>query len=61
MTLVIEAAGTAILIALFAVAEGALDARVAWRGLFTAVSGFNNAGFDIEGGGRDVRFVTGDT
>ncbi|MCA9848076.1 MAG: Trk family potassium uptake protein [Dehalococcoidia bacterium] len=54
MTLVIEAAGTAILIALFAVAEGALDARVAWRGLFTAVSGFNNAGFDIEGGGRSL-------
>ncbi len=54
MTLVLEAAGAVILVALFAFAEGSLDARVAWRGLFTAVSAFNNAGFDVEGGGRSL-------
>ena len=53
-TLAIEAAGAAVLIGSFAVHDGALGLEQIWRGLFTAVSAFNNAGFDIEGGGRSL-------
>ena len=48
-TLAIEAAGAVTLIVVFGVADGpSLDA--VWRGVFTAVSAFNNAGLDVEGG-----------
>jgi len=50
MTLTFEAVGAAVLIAAFAVHAGGLDAPVVWRGVFTAISAFNNAGFDLEGG-----------
>lgn len=54
IALVTEAIGAAILFVAFAVHSGTVDARVAWRSVFTAVSAFNNAGFDIEGGGRSL-------
>lgn len=54
MTLVFEAVGTTVLIALFAIHDGGIEGRTLWRGLFTSVSAFNNAGFDIEGGGRSL-------
>jgi len=54
MTLAFEAAGAIVLMALFSFDAGTVDARTLWRGFFTAVSAFNNAGFDIEGGGQSL-------
>lgn len=54
VTLAIEAVGFALLIPSFAIHDGALGREQIWRALFTAVSAFNNAGFDIEGGGRSL-------
>ncbi|MEX1021649.1 MAG: potassium transporter TrkG [Dehalococcoidia bacterium] len=54
LTLVTEAAGAVLLIAFFTVHDRSFSLEPAWRGLFTAVSAFNNAGFDIEGGGRSL-------
>ena len=59
MTLVFEAVGAVVLITLFAAHEGGFEARTFWRGLFTSVSAFNNAGFDIEGGGRSLTHFAG--
>jgi trk system potassium uptake protein len=50
LTLAFEAVGAILLTAVWGLREGTFDASTAWRGLFTAVSAFNNAGFDIEGG-----------
>lgn len=59
MTLAFEAVGAVILMALFSAHEGEVTARTLWRGFFTAVSAFNNAGFDIEGGGRSLTHFSG--
>jgi len=59
LVLVTEAVGATVLIALFALDERSLAPSVLWRGLFTAVSAFNNAGFDIEGGGVSLRGFAG--
>lgn len=59
MTLAFEAAGTLVLIAMFSIHDGSLDGHTIWRGLFTAVSAFNNAGFDLEGGGRSLTHFAG--
>lgn len=59
MTLAFEAVGAVVLVTLFSLQDGGLDARTAWRGVFTAVSAFNNAGFDIEGGGRSLTHLAG--
>ncbi len=59
LALVTEAIGAAVLIVLFALDDRSLDPSVMWRGLFTAVSAFNNAGFDIEGGGVSLRRFAG--
>ena len=53
-TLAIEAVGVLVMLGAFTLHEGTLTAGHAWRALFTAVSAFNNAGFDIEGGGRSL-------
>lgn len=52
MTLAIEAAGAALLVAL--AAPGGLTGVEVWRSVFTAVSAFNNAGMDLEGGFRSL-------
>ena len=54
MTLAFEGAGAVVLIGVFAAHAGGIDLAVVWRGLFTSVSAFNNAGFDLEGGGRSL-------
>ncbi len=54
VTLAIEAVGWVLLTPSFAAHDGAFGLEQVWRGLFTAVSAFNNAGFDIEGGGRSL-------
>lgn len=53
-TLGIEAVGVVFMVAAFAIADGQLGTNQWWRGMFTAVSAFNNAGFDIEGGGTSL-------
>lgn len=53
-TLAVEAVGAVLLAALFTYEAGVLDAGHLWRGVFVAVSAFNNAGFDIEGGFRSL-------
>lgn len=50
LVLVTEAVGAVVLITLIALNDRSLSPSVLWRGLFTAVSAFNNAGFDIESG-----------
>lgn len=59
MTLTVEAAGALALITLFSIQDRRTDLDTLWRGLFTAVSGFNNAGFDLEGGGRSLTAYAG--
>ena len=59
MTLGIEVVGAIVLIPVFAAHAGGLDPHVFWRGLFTSVSAFNNAGFDLEGGGRSLTAYAG--
>ena len=54
MTLAFEAVGAVILVVLFSIDAGTVDVRTTWRGVFTAISAFNNAGFDIEGGGQSL-------
>ncbi len=54
MTLAFEVAGAVVLLVLFAVHDGSVDVRTVWRAVFTSVSAFNNAGFDIEGGGQSL-------
>lgn len=58
VTLCIEAVGAVILIALFfAFAEKpGVTVENVWRGVFVAVSAFNNAGFDIEGGFKSLTY-----
>ncbi len=50
LTMAFEAVGAALLVGLFVLGGGTLDGGTIWRGAFTSVSAFNNAGFDIEGG-----------
>jgi trk/ktr system potassium uptake protein len=52
-TIVVEAAGAAVLFAAFA-AGGREAGQSAWFGLFHAVTAFNNAGFDLFGGFRSL-------
>ncbi len=59
LALTIEAIGALVMISLFALDARSLDPRVLWRGAFTAVSAFNNAGFDIEGGGVSLQRFAG--
>jgi trk system potassium uptake protein TrkH len=59
-TLAIEAAGAATLVGLFAATDRELTVHQLWRGVFTAVSAFNNAGFDVEGGLRSLGDLRGD-
>lgn len=54
MTLGFEVAGALVLIIAFTIHDGTLDPWNLWRGVFVAVSAFNNAGFDVEGGGRNL-------
>lgn len=54
VTLTMEAIGFLVLTVAFALDTGRLGWNEVWRGLFTAVSAFNNAGFDIEGGGQSM-------
>lgn len=58
LTVLLEASGAVLLTAFFAMHDG-LSRETAWRGLFTAISAFNNAGFDIEGGGRSLTQFVG--
>jgi trk system potassium uptake protein len=48
MTLLVEAIGALLLVTFFSVRDG-FGRDTLWRGFFTAISAFNNAGFDIEG------------
>ncbi len=59
MTLVFEVVGAVLLITLLAIDEGSIGIRTLWRGLFISVSAFNNAGFDVEGGGRSLTQFAG--
>jgi trk system potassium uptake protein TrkH len=59
VTVAIEAAGAASLLALHT--RDGLSGHDAWRALFTAVSAFNNAGLDVEGGFRSLTAYRGDT
>jgi len=54
VTVALELIGFVALTIGFAISAGRLGGSELWRGLFTSVSAFNNAGFDIEGGGRSV-------
>ncbi|MEZ4502855.1 MAG: potassium transporter TrkG [Dehalococcoidia bacterium] len=58
-TLLIEAAGAVVLTLLFAANDGGLSGRQIWRGTFTAISAFNNAGFDLEGGFHSLTLFSG--
>jgi trk system potassium uptake protein TrkH len=58
-TLFIEAVGAAVLVALFAAHDGGLSSHNVWRGVFTAVSAFNNAGFDLEGSFHSLALFSG--
>lgn len=58
MTLIAEAAGAVTLSLLFSWHHG-LSPDIVWRGLFTSISAFNNAGFDLEGGGRSLTGYSG--
>ena len=60
VTLAIEAVGAALMVAIVSVTDGGFTARNAWRGIFTAVSAFNNAGFDLEGGFKSLTEFGGD-
>jgi trk system potassium uptake protein TrkH len=53
-TLLLEALGAILLVGVFATSDGELTGLTVWRGVFTSVSAFNNAGFDIEGGYRSL-------
>ena len=59
ISLVIEAAGAIVLMGLFTASEGELHSYDLWRGLFLAVSAFNNAGFDVEGDFHSLTALTG--
>ena len=59
MTVIFEVAGAVVLTTLFAFHDGEFGGRTLWRGVFTSVSAFNNAGFDIEGGGRSLIHLAG--
>jgi trk system potassium uptake protein TrkH len=59
VTLAIEATGAAILTGLFCLTDRTLGVHEIWRGVFTAVSAFNNAGFDLEGGFRSLSDLRG--
>ena len=50
-TVAIEAVGAVVLVGLFSLFadDAGLTLRNLWRGVFVAVSAFNNAGFDVEG------------
>ena len=54
MTVGVELAGAVGLLLFFSIDRQSLGVDEAWRALFTAVSAFNNAGFDIEGGGASL-------
>src|SRR5690606_29380362 len=54
MTVAFEVVGTVVLTVLFMAHDGSAEPRTFWRALFISVSAFNNAGFDIEGGGRNL-------
>jgi len=54
VTLAMEAIGFVVLTFAFALDAGRLSGTEVWRGFFTAVSAFNNAGFDVEGGGQSM-------
>ena len=58
-TLAVEAVGAALLVVLFSIDGGGLAGRNVWRGVFTAVSAFTNAGFDLEGGFRSLTELHG--
>ncbi len=53
-TLMFEGVGFVLLATLFTIDTGRLGGDELWRALFTSISAFNNAGFDIEGGGRSL-------
>jgi len=58
MTLIIEASGALVLLVLFA--RDGFGWYDLWRATFTAISAFNNAGFDLEGGFRSMIGSRGD-
>jgi trk system potassium uptake protein len=59
VTVIFEAGAFVVITTAFALDAGGLSGDVVWRGIFTAVSAFNNAGFDLEGGGRSLTGYAG--
>jgi trk system potassium uptake protein len=59
VTLAIEAAGIVAMVAAFSLADRAFGGEQLWRGVFTSISAFNNAGFDLEGGRRSLTEYAG--
>ncbi len=58
-TLAIQLTGAVLI--MFWYARDGTTASELWRGFFTAISAFNNAGFDIEGGFRSLSAFRSDT
>ena len=58
-TIAIELVGALLLAVALTLSDGTLGGRQLWRALFIAISAFNNAGFDIEGGSRSLAAYRG--
>ncbi|MEX2447066.1 MAG: potassium transporter TrkG [Dehalococcoidia bacterium] len=59
MTFAVEGVGAAVLVGAFTLHDSAFGLEQLWRGVFTAISAFNNAGFDLEGGGTSLQGYVG--
>lgn len=59
LTLAVQAVGVTVLSVLFVLHAGHLNPQEFWRALFTGISAFNNAGFDVQGGGRSLTGLAG--
>lgn len=53
-TLAIELVGSALMVLALVLADRSFTPQHIWRGVFIAISAFNNAGFDLEGGYRSL-------
>jgi len=58
VTLACEGIGALLLTAFFSWHHN-LSLETIWRAIFTSISAFNNAGFDLEGGGRSLSLYSG--
>ncbi|MQA00189.1 MAG: Trk family potassium uptake protein [Dehalococcoidia bacterium] len=54
MTVIVEGFAAVGLIVFFSIDANEVSANQVWRGAFTGISAFNNAGFDLEGGFRSM-------